>query len=357
MAKFTIGAGGWFETLEDAASDATNINGNGGILIDSDYVPSLAVAPFANTYTLEATKANTTIDTSKIPSGVCLQGGVWGKVSLRRYNNAAAVVIQNAQIDECAVYAPLQDGAVVGCSGDLNAVTTLNGDATGLTGTDNKFVVNVTGVPNAYEDKVPGLYLDGINDYMTPFNIDLDVLELQATIRKQGTDRYIYDNRGNSGSNYVIAGNVDKWLIDGSLTVTIDGSQVINNVTPVEYDKLLTIVISGTGFKGGIIGTRYTFQNFFTGVICCCDGTLNSQNVYKYINSGDFGNSVLTDHSGNGNDGAINGATWVLSQQDPLTPKIGGSLLITSGPNKGLYAGGAQPYEKKRSTLQLGIGF
>lgn len=52
---------------------------------------------------------------------------------------------------------------------------------------------------------------------------------------------------------------------------------------------------------------------------------------YIYIKNGDFGSPVLIDHSGNGNDGTINGATWWKKGVDEVyaTPDLYKSTLVS----------------------------
>ena len=50
-----------------------------------------------------------------------------------------------------------------------------------------------------------------------------------------------------------------------------------------------------------------------------------------YIKNGDFGSTTLIDHSGNGNDGTINGATWWKKGVDEVyaTPDLYKSTLVS----------------------------
>lgn len=374
MADFTIGVGGDFLTLEAAATDPSNINGNRGLLIDALYTPNTNVAAFAPLYELIPQQSKCDVDTSKIASGICLQGGEWGKVSFRRYNNTAAIVIQNASINECSTYTPLQDGAVVGCTGDLNAVTTLNGDATGLTGTDNKFVVNVSGVPGAYEDAIPGLYHDGLSNYVdcgVDTSVAVETMTIRATPCSANAMSYfaIGTGRGrlyrNSSSQLVVGDTMNTGYVHNNADVktigleynldvvnklSVEGVTVWSGTAPgaVGSEPVPRLRI-GARWLGGSVGL------FFCGVISYFQSKDRS-----YFMAGDFGSATLIDHSGNGNDGTINGSTWVLSQEDPLTPKIGGSLLITSGPNAGKYAGSSQPVGrlpgKVRPSISIRVG-
>jgi hypothetical protein len=294
------------------------------------------------------------VDTSKIASGICLQGGTWDKPDIRRYNNTAAVLLQNATVSG-KIYTPLQDGAVVGCTGNLNAVTTLNGDATGLTGADNKFVVNVAGVPGAYEIIDSAQYFDGVsdfaevpntldsNDFSVNFNATLDSNIFQQEFvecRNGGISGFVfrsfevgnlnYDTWGSSGfdrfsitkpeGNYDISLEYD----NGVKAFSVDEILVTSSINVADFSSLPNIKLGcGSNKFGQMILSKVELSS-----------------GYKYIAGTEWETSTLVSVPA-GSNGTISSSTPVLYGE--LTPKIGGSLLITSGPNAGLYAGGTQP--------------
>lgn len=363
MASFTIGAGGDRADIETAASDP--VSNPVGTPTDwyylEDQVPVANVATINSNVTIYSNGYKT--DTSKISSGICLQGGTWERADIRRYNNTAAVLLQNATTTRSTVYAPLQDGAVVGCTGDINAVTTLNGDATGLTGTDNKFVVNVAGVPNAYEDTIKSLYYKGVlgqdstlnadivlTDFDIRFSAQIDSSGVNIIIGKCGntqsfisyvsgnTFRLRFDDNTNADITKVLSDGAYDFRVtyapSGDITLFVDGVEESSvNVT----GKTLTVNCYG----GGYDGVQFPYIGMFYGLsINQYDGTKELEFDFT---KDDFGGLVNFDQSGNANNGSVNGGVWALPLENSLTPKIGGSLLITSGPNAGLYAGGVQP--------------
>jgi hypothetical protein len=153
------------------------------------------------------------------------------------------------------------------------------------------------------------LAFDGLASYITPYQQAFDTMTTSVLAYDKGFDGYLFDNRGNGGTEYVIISSTGKWLIGGGITAVVDGVPIVNNVTPVDFGEYMTVVMSGSSIPAGIIGSRYTIANFLLGEICSVVGVSSGSTIYNYIQNGDFGDATLIDHSGS-NDGTINGATW-----------------------------------------------
>ncbi|MCP5006601.1 MAG: hypothetical protein GY941_22065 [Planctomycetes bacterium] len=378
MANYTIGDGGDFTTLELAATDPTaNTAGNVWTILNNLF-------PVANVAAIDTgviiKSGGFLVDTSSIASGTCITGGSWENPTFIRVANTAATVVSGGILNNSTVYTPIQAAPLVGCTGDRNAVTTLDGVASGITGTDNKWVVNATGVTGAYTADDPALYCDGINDWAVGVNfISAATFEYQLSVKfmesalsglhvycgcQNGSGSYpraylsISDGFLSYGIGSKSAGaNVTSFTPDKNteygIQSTHDGATFRLYVDNIEISSIVEPVDTLTSPIGmGAYGIDRTPNSYYSNCIVSkfevCE---NGSTLAQYFQNGDFGSATLTDHSGNGNDGTINGATWVLTTN--YTPLIDGTLKLADGS----YAGAVQPVSVFCvPTLNIGIG-
>ena len=134
----------------------------------------------------------------------------------------------------------------------------------------------------------------------------------------------------------------------------VDVVEGVNVIEMIYNDNTLTININGQSkVVSGIpnapksnqimtIGSRNGTVNFFTGIYHKV-----KYNEYNYIQNGDFGSTTLVDHSGNGNDGTINGAQWWKKDVDEnyLTPQAyKSSWIIPMEQSQNVIYTDAEPY-------------
>jgi len=338
LANYTVGTGGDFADLETIATDPTaNTAGNTWTLLE-DLTPVANVAAI-DTGVIVITNGFQ-VDTSQIASGVCVTGGTWEKAIIKRYNNTAATLISTANIDNCTVYAPLQDAACVGCTGDANSIVGLLGTVSGIAGSNNVFTVNISGAEAAYKIKNNAYYVDGINDSISFPELEMTELNMSVKMINTGTFAFVYDNRDSvGGTSFVLANNLGNWQYS-NCTLEVDGVPVVSEVTPVNFSEVGQVRIASS--SGTIPISRLmrkgTDPEFYANGCLRNIAISNSGGVIsRYVCDGDWSTTVLTDHEGT-NDGTIDGATPVLTTS--YTPLIDGSLLLPNGS----YAGAVNPY-------------
>jgi len=101
---------------------------------------------------------------------------------------------------------------------------------------------------------------------------------------------------------------VGQWY---KISVNINGTNVSLTIDNVLQDSNSNFDGSGIDVNSFVAIGGKSQNRYFSGLIRDYAYTTNSsQLVMSYIQNGDFGSATLIDHSGNGNNGTINGATW-----------------------------------------------
>ncbi len=365
MANYTCGTvSADYDTLEEMLGDpVANQSGNTGELV-ADVLAVANPANIADGFTLNGN--GHIIDVSPLSSGACIggvssTGSVISKAKIVRIANTALTVCNSVKIDDCTINTPIQSAPIVGCTGDRNAVTTLDGVASGITGTDNVWVVNATGVTGAYTADDPALYFDGVDDHVETPNIvnDIPYCEYRWLLSSTASTVAVHARGLDAYRLVVLAGGE---LMVGSLAIGVYVSPNTVYTTRAYYNSngdCTSLDIDGVEVWSGVspkttdtptfyTGARYLYSLglFLAGCVTCAD----VGGAFNYIQNGDFGSATLTDHSGNANDGTINGATWVLTTN--YTPLIDGTLKLADGS----YAGAVQP-RKRRAINKMQFDF
>ncbi len=103
------------------------------------------------------------------------------------------------------------------------------------------------------------------------------------------------------------------WTDGYGATTTPPFNGVGDYVSVIERDSTITALFNNTGGNEAMEGV-FSYLRVKRGSVV----------IAEYIQNGDFGSETLIDHSGNGNDGIINGAQWWKKDvdqafSDPLT--------------------------------------
>ena len=146
--------------------------------------------------------------------------------------------------------------------------------------------------------------------------------------------QYIFDNRSDGGSLWMSLSSTNTWSFNPSeLEVFVNDVQVFNGGTVQIYGNQSTIkIVSVNGLiPVGKVGNNQSGTEPLNGYVSNMQVYQSGVIVGEYIKNGDFGSSVLTDHSGNGNDGTIEGATWWKERVDEVyaTPALYKATLVS----------------------------
>jgi hypothetical protein len=358
VANYTIGTGQDYASIEAAASDPT-ANAAGNYWFLKDYITYM-VSPSATIDAGVTIYGNGRIvDCTQVTSGTCITGGHWKNTIFRRYpNDNPDPLIADAVLENCTIYTPRGENDLSNCTGDKNAVLNLNGIEGGLTGTDNKLIAYES-MTDAMRASNPGLFFDGVDD-----RVDLPIQILDDfTFRWSGRIDNVQDNslpyimRASSdfvSGVYIYFQNVDSVAKTAKFVANVGDGGALNGVfingVPIDVPVEIYVNVVGRTISVEYHGITDTYTHDSDFVYNSNDATImgravdNSSNtrgeVYsfsldtagqkvEYISTGDFGSTTLTDHSGNGNDGTIEGATWILTTD--YKPKINGSLALSDG--------------------------
>lgn len=186
------------------------------------------------------------------------------------------------------------------------------------------------------------LKFDGVNDRCSfpvlgvgsDFTVEMDIIPYEVISNgflfhpRAERDYYLRVVGGeirmsswNGSSNSVTLATGIQVGVKYSIVCTISGTNLSATVNGVSVTG--TLPVGNLTSNTNLLGSQDGVLNNFKGEICCCKITTSTTSV-DYIQNGDFGDVTLIDHSGNGNDGTIIGATWWMqdiNQQfdDPLT--------------------------------------
>lgn len=300
-----------------------------------------------------------------VATGDTFTGGTFQNFILYRQTDNTGVAFNGSTLNNSTVLLQIA-GSITGCTGNKNSIVTATGAITGITGADNIFTATAN-ITDAYVDNVPALWFDGVNDYATmPNNISNSGFEFEFTMFFNGSptnEEFVSCRNGSTGGFTVRsyeAGNInyDSWGASGFKRISHAETVGNKKILFAYEDNTKTLAINGnSSTQSANMGDFSTVTNITLGCgsfECAktCIHSVVSNNEYSYIQKGDFGSTILPSHP-SGNDGTINGATWVLSQEDPFRPKIGGTLLLPDG----TYAGSSQPPAKKKNKYTYGITY
>ncbi len=145
------------------------------------------------------------------------------------------------------------------------------------------------------------------------------------------SNTYLLDTRDNGGNAIVFINGVSNLWQIYNCELYID-SVLVNHDAPVIFETLsnFEVVFLSPQIVTKILA-RQGDSSKFTGTVC----NLVTKNG-TYIQNGDYGDATLIDHSGNGNDGTINGATWWKKGVDQVfaTPDLYKATLVSPLPEK-----------------------
>jgi len=162
--------------------------------------------------------------------------------------------------------------------------------------------------------KVTAKYTDDMSTDRSIFGDDSSGFQLRFDT---GPNIYLFQYRTLATSYEFILGTAPTGGYD-EFELKVSGSSVeliINSVSQGTINDFDGAYINSTT-KIGVAQNRY-----WVGEISQYSYTSNVDGlVFSYIQNGDFGSATLIDHSGNGNDGTINGATWNKQGVDSTYP-------------------------------------
>lgn len=167
------------------------------------------------------------------------------------------------------------------------------------------------GLANSAKSRwLAGLCFDGVNDYISFTEMLVDKILLYMTVYDEVNFSFIADNRDLIGGEmYVTTTNTGLIQFVGCY-VSIDGISLQSGDAMTFDAPILMEITTESPVPLTKMFVRNSFDFFAKVKAYNVQMYNNGSLVANYVRKADYGLSYLPDHSGNGNDGTINGATW-----------------------------------------------